>query len=167
VARRIVQKYEEYPILAWRIRFLEILDQLNEYDGEVDEEELKQSIDGVDVASMTEEQKRLKLKQSMKKEPRLTFEISETDKGILEIESANIKNISVKFYIIDAEILFSRTPFLKTNTEEFSYVKPCEVLEKIVDVDPDGDATETKHRIQVPDTLKLQNMVIEVTGEGK
>jgi hypothetical protein len=41
VARRIVQKYEEYPILAWRIRFLEILDQLNEYDGEVDEEELK------------------------------------------------------------------------------------------------------------------------------
>jgi hypothetical protein len=39
VARRIVQKYEEYPILAWRIRFLEILDQLNEYDGEVDEEE--------------------------------------------------------------------------------------------------------------------------------
>jgi hypothetical protein len=78
----------------------------------------------------------------MKKEPRLTFEISETDKGILEIESANIKNISVKFYIIDAEIIFSRTPFLKINTEEFSYVKPCEVLEKIVDVDPDGGATE-------------------------
>ena len=77
----------------------------------------------------------------------MTFEISETDKGILEIESANIKSISVKFYIIDAEILFSRTPFLKTNTEEFSYVKPCEVLEKIVDVDPDGDATEKKHRI--------------------
>ena len=35
VARRIVQKYEEYPILAWRMPFLDMLDQLNEYDGEV------------------------------------------------------------------------------------------------------------------------------------
>ena len=41
-----------------------------------------------------------------------------------------MKNFSVKFYIIDAEILFSRTPFLKENTEEFSYVKPCHVIEK-------------------------------------
>ena len=167
VARRIVQKYEEYPILAWRIRFLEILDQLNEYDGEAEEEEQKQSLEGVDVASMTEEQRKLKLKQSMKKEPRLTFEISETDKGLLEVESANIKSIALKFYIIDAEILFSRTPFLKTNTEEFSYVKPCHVLEKDIAVDPEGDATEKKHKIPVPDHLKLQNMVIEVTGEGK
>ena len=167
VARRIVQKYEEYPILAWRIRFLEILDQLNEYDGEVDEEELKQSIDGADLATMTEEQKRLKLKQSMKKEPRLSFELSETDKALLEIDSANIKQIAIKFYIIDAEILFSRTPFLKTNTEEFSYVKPCQVLERDIDVDPEGDATEKKHQIPIPESLKLQNMVIEVTGEGK
>ena len=94
---------------------------------------------------MTEEQKRLKLKQSMKKEPRLSFELSETDKALLEIDSANIKQIAIKFYIIDAEILFSRTPFLKTNTEEFSYVKPCQVLERDIDVDPEGDATEKKH----------------------
>jgi len=38
VARSIVRKYEDYPILAWRIPFLEILDQLNEYDGELIEE---------------------------------------------------------------------------------------------------------------------------------
>jgi len=168
VARRIVQKYEDYPILAWRIPFLEILDQLNEYDGEIDEEEQKQSIAGVDIASLTEEQRKLKLKQSMKKEPRLTFEISETEQGVIEVESANIKAISVKFYIIDAEILFSRTPFLKTNTEEFSYVKPCHVLEHAdIQVDADGDANDRKTKIPVPEHLKLQNMVIEVTGEGK
>jgi hypothetical protein len=79
VARRIVQKYEDYLILAWRIPFLEILDQLNEYDGEVDEEEQKQSIAGIDIANLTEEQRKLKLKQSMKKEARLTFEISEAE----------------------------------------------------------------------------------------
>lgn len=59
---------------------------------------------------------------------------------MIEIESANIKKVSLKFYIIDAEILFSRTPFLKTNTEEFSYVKPCQVIDKDIEVNPDGDS---------------------------
>ena len=81
------------------------------------------------MENLTEEQKKQKYKQSIKKEPRLSCEISETEKGVLEVEAANIKQVTVKFYIIDAEILFSRTPFLKTNTEEFSYVKPCHKLD--------------------------------------
>jgi hypothetical protein len=56
---------------------------------------------------------------------------------------------------------------LKANTEEFSYVKPCHSLEKDIQVDADGDATDRKTKINVPEHLKLQNMVIEVTGEGK
>jgi len=36
----------------------------------------------------------------------------------------NIEEATIKYYIIDAEILFSRAPFLKGNAEEFSYVKP-------------------------------------------
>ena len=34
VARAIVRKYEFYPVVAWKLMFLDILDQLNEYDGE-------------------------------------------------------------------------------------------------------------------------------------
>jgi len=62
VARTIVRKYEDYPILAWRMPFLEILDQLNEYDGEViDElEEAKEPLGGVKL--LTEEMKKLKSK---------------------------------------------------------------------------------------------------------
>ncbi len=122
VARRIVQKYEEYPILAWRMPFLDILDQLNEYDGEVDieEEDKSEGIEG-----MSEEKRKQKYKKQIKKEPMVTFEISEKEQGVIEVEVANVKSITVKFYIIDAEILFSRTPFIKSNSDEFSYVKPC------------------------------------------
>ena len=63
VARAIVRRYEDYPIPAWRIPFLEILDQLNEYDGE---EDLDEDIDGIDVENMTEEQKKQKYKKSIK-----------------------------------------------------------------------------------------------------
>jgi hypothetical protein len=127
VARTIVRKYEDFPILAWRIPFLEILDQLNEYDGEVIEEleEAKEPLG--DVNLMTEEMKRVKTKQSQRKEPILNFEITpeSAQRGELDLEIANIKKVSIKFYIIDAEVLFSRTPFLKSNNSEFSYVKPC------------------------------------------
>jgi hypothetical protein len=139
VARRIVQKYEDYPILAWRMPFLDILDQLNEYDGEVDIEEEEKSAEG-GLEGLSEEQRKQKYKKQIKKEPSLTFDISEKEQGALEVEASNVKSITVKFYIIDAEILFSRTPFLKSNSDEFSYVKPCEVLEKSFDVNPDGDS---------------------------
>ena len=35
----------------------------------------------------------------------------------------------MKYYIINAELLFSRQPFLKDNTEGFSYVKAYHALE--------------------------------------
>ena len=59
----------------------------------------------------------------------------------------------MRFYIIDAEILFSRTPFLKTNTEEFSYVKPCHV-EDIVASSGD-DVSVHKINVKVPEKLKM------------
>jgi hypothetical protein len=39
VARKIVKKYENYPIVAWQLLFLSIVDQINEYDGEFDNTE--------------------------------------------------------------------------------------------------------------------------------
>jgi len=38
IARSIVRNYEDYPIPALRISFLEILYQLNEYDGKMHED---------------------------------------------------------------------------------------------------------------------------------
>jgi len=60
-------------------------------------------------------------------------------KGTLKIESVNVSNISIKYYIINAELLFSRQPFLKDNTEGFSYVKAYHSLEHTMQK---PDATE-------------------------
>lgn len=69
------------------------------------------------------ERKQENMKQSKNKEPLLQGATID-DKGVLTIESVNIKVVTVKYYTIDAEILFSRAPFLKDNATEFSYVKP-------------------------------------------
>jgi hypothetical protein len=168
IARRIVQKYEDYPILAWRIPFLEILDQLNEYDGDQFDELDQQDQDEESKSNetLTDEQKRFRKKKAVNKEPTITFEISDTETATIVVDSANVTNFSVKFYIIDAEILFSRTPFLKTSSDEFSYVKPCHVIEKSVEVNPNGDITPSVTKIAIPEHLKLQNMVLEVSASG-
>jgi hypothetical protein len=54
--------------------------------------------------------------------------------------------------MIDAEILFSRAPFLKNNSEEFSYVKPCVQLN--VQMRPE-DASEEEMKQFITKTVNL------------
>jgi len=44
--------------------------------------------------------------------------------GTLKIKSANIAKLTIKYYLIDTEILFSRQPFIKDQANQFTYVKP-------------------------------------------
>lgn len=75
----------------------------------------------------------------------------------------------MKYYIIDAEILFSRAPFLKGNAEEFSYVKPYYTLEVPMVAETDRHdiqimGTYVTKEIPVPEKLHGQNLVIEINA---
>jgi hypothetical protein len=85
----------------------------------------------LNAEDISEEQKKANYQKSIKKEPTLDLNIKEQS---LLVYGSNMKKVTIKFYIIDVEILFSRTPFLKENTDEFSYVKPYHVIEKGSDV---------------------------------
>lgn len=60
---------------------------------------------------------------SRKKSP-LILTVEVDDKGTLTVHTDNIQELSVRFYLIDSEILFSRQPFLASKAEQFSFVKP-------------------------------------------
>lgn len=109
--------------------FLTIADQLNEYDGEFDNEEEMMGVDaGPDSHEAQIRDKRAQNKKEAKKRgPQLNVEVDA--RGTLKIESVNVTKVAVKYYIINAELLFSRQPFLKDNTEGFSYVKAYHSLE--------------------------------------
>ena len=115
----IDSKYTDYPINPWKMLFLAIVDQLNEYDGEFDNTD--------EMAEATGEVKAKKVGKKMKSD---ITEVKMNDlTGELTIESVNVKTVTVKYYTINAELLFSRAPFLKNTTEGFSYVRPMKVLE--------------------------------------
>ncbi len=88
---------------SWRELFEEIQDQLLEYDG-------KQSYDDMDKIIDEDKKSKIALKNASESAPKLDFTIENKN---LNIIYSSINTITIKFYLIDLEILFSRTPFIQ------------------------------------------------------
>ena len=102
VAREVVERYLAYPILSWRSLFVEIANQLAEYDGEDIQEE--------DTTTKgKEEDTKKKNQKAAEKEESLNAEL-EGKTVILTYQ--NLAEFTVSLYEINLEILFSRNPFL-------------------------------------------------------
>eukprot|EP00347_Sterkiella_histriomuscorum_P021579 403333486 len=150
-ARSVVEKYSTYPVLHWRKLFKEMKDQLQEIDeanGPV--QDLKQ----VKTDNFEEDDRQRKRKQ-VKVEPQLDFVI---ENKVLQIDYNNIENIRINYYQIDLEILFSKTPFLNSDTQDFSFVQPFEREELKL------DDSQSNLSYPIPQNLVNQNLVIEVSN---
>lgn len=55
------------------------------------------------------------MRQSKQREPNLAQVEVDADTGKVTVEAVNVAQVQVKYYQIDAELLFSRSPFLKNN----------------------------------------------------
>lgn len=78
-----------------------------------------------------------------------------------------MRTIAIKYYMIDAEILFSRAPFLKDNAEEFSYVKPCQQTNLAMYSALEDMSQYVTKQVPLPASLLNKNLVIEINGEGQ
>ena len=104
-ARSIIKKYENSFVGVFKSKFKKIEDQLNEID---------EFFSGKSPANKTPEEKDKatpSLKRSgtlkRKEDPKISSIEIDEDSGQLTIESENIDKFVVKYYLIDAEILFS------------------------------------------------------------
>lgn len=151
VARELVAKYKDYPVLRFRKMFAKIEEQLNEIDSSAKAE----------VEAFDSDDEKDKKVESAKKQTKQIHEIKiNKSTGLIDIESENLEAFVIKYYLIDAEILFSRSPFIQDQAEQFSYVKPFLVVEK--KSAPAGQTT----KVSLPEELKGKNVVIEINSEG-
>ena len=149
IARKIVDSYINYPVITWRLMFLDMDQQLKEYDGQETEE----------IPETTQEERKDVggKRKAISVEPQLSVVLDGKD---LILDYSNIPDVVIKYYIIDLEILFSRAPFLTQNTDDFSFVQP----NSIVPVTLDSKMNEAK--IKIPVEFSKKNVLIEVTGSG-
>ena len=92
--------------------FKEISEQLKEIDESYKKptgEEAKLSLDNFEDTEHERKRKQVKM------EPQMDFTIDNQTKTII-IDYINVAKVKVNYYLIDLEILYSKTPFISSDT---------------------------------------------------
>tara|TARA_B100001115_G_scaffold116746_1_gene86853 strand:- start:1781 stop:8269 length:6489 start_codon:yes stop_codon:yes gene_type:complete len=143
-ARQRAQRYADYPVDRWRNLFLDALGQLDEIDGKgvkpADEENREQA---QDVLASSE--------------PSLGLDIG---KGEITIAARNLENCTVNYYPMDVELLFSRKPFVKDDTDHFTSIVAN--LSRVVALPAGKDV----HVFPIPEEFADRNVMVEVVAAG-
>ena len=122
--------------------FKEINDQFNEYEGITDYENITLNEEKTSIQKIQEEF--------------LSLEIKNVD---LIIKYKNISELIIKFYLIDIELLFSKSPFINTKID-FDVVTPNELLKYQIEQNLSDDVN--CKTIPIPQELQKNNFYIEV-----
>ena len=146
-AAAIASHYEDYPVDKWRERFAAVLAQAAE-------------IEGADVAeSGREEEDREGLQDQLAStEPALEMKVED---GQVKITYQNLDRVTVNYYEMDLEFLFSSNPFVESNAQRFGVIKPNHA--DVVRLPKQGDT----HSIKIPADFAGKNVLIEVLGSGR
>ena len=144
-ARSIAETYKNYSVNKWANKFQNILNQLAEIEGEraiVADVENRTQVQGAFAATA----------------PSLEFAIEGNQ---VKVSYQNLEKVTVNYYKMDLELLFSRQPFAQKKSGQFSLIKPnhSEVL---------ALAKERKSfDFTLPDKFQPSNVMIEISGGGR
>jgi hypothetical protein len=143
-ARELATRWQHHEVDRWRKRFAALLSVLDEAHGA--------AAQVLDADSREQEQSRLAASV-----PSFDFEI---DGSAIRIHHQNLRSCTLSFYRMDIELLFSRAPFMKDESQRFSIVTPnhSEVLTL-----PEGHSTTT---LELPLAYRSANTIIEIVGSG-
>ena len=144
-ARAIADRYADHPVDRWRNTFTAVRQHLDEAQGKA-----PKVVDGADPAQNQG--------QLAATEP--GFEVALDGKGVA-VTWQNLPAVTVNYYLMDVELLFSRSPFAQQGGGQFAFTKPNSSQEvKLV-------AGQQKVSVPLPENLQKRNVLVEVTGAGK
>ncbi|CAD8122849.1 unnamed protein product [Paramecium sonneborni] len=148
-ARRICEKYLNYPVIYWRNLFYEIANLLTEFDGDEDQKDF-----GTQNTNLN--------KQLAIKEETLSCEIQGSK---IQITYSNLQHVTIMLYKFNLEILFSIDPFLLNRKKDFSVTKPNHEIVMKLENQKEGEVY--KQEIDIPEHLQKDNLHIQVNGVNK
>ena len=141
-ASTICKKYIDYHIPTWKNRFLRIANQLSEFKGGHQSFEI--------------EDKKFDHEKRIGKAEYLKIKLNE---DVITATVRNVNRITVSYYEIDIEILYSRDPFFnKDMTNSFNDVFPTLMKSQEIEI----SEQERELTFEIPETLKTKNLVIYV-----
>ena len=147
-ARGLANQYADYPVDRWRKLFAEVGAQLDEIEGK-----------GA-AAAKADGQKDREAQQGELAATEPSFDFKVENRSIA-LTWKNLGEVTVNYYLMDPEFLFSSSPFVTQDAGRFSIIKPTKTaVEKL----PAGkDATD----LALPAEFAKANVLVEILGGGQ
>ena len=145
------KKWVDYPVDRWRQKFESIVAMVEEIQGG--------STDLVDEKDRSQQQDQL-----ASNAPGFDFKIEanagKRGAGKGTVEWRNVKDLTINYYEMDIEFLFSSNPFARDQGDGFSLIRPN--LSQTVAL-KDGEAKGT-YEFDIPEQFDNKNVLVEVVG---
>lgn len=145
-ARGIAARYSDHPVDRWRGLFAEVTAQLDEIEG-------RKVVRPGDQPDREKQQAELAANES-------TFDFKVENRTVA-LSWRNLGEVTVNYYLMDPEFLFSSSPFVTSNPDRFSIIKPTLT---VVQALPAGRDTL---EVPLPGRFAQANVLVEVVGGGR
>ena len=143
-ARRIAAVHAAHPVDKWRQKFTELASQLDEIDGKA-------------PAKAPEDDRDATQDRLAAQAPAVNVKI---ENRTVAVNFRNLTEVTVNYYPMDLEFLFSANPFVTQDTSQFRMIRPNR-SEKIA-----LPAGKDLHSFPLPAEYQSANVLVEVTGGG-
>lgn len=143
-ARTAVEPHRDHPVDRWRKLFQTVLAQIAEASGKA-------------AAVVDEKQRDQRHDQLASTEPALELAV---EQKTVRLSYQNIQRVTVSYYRMDIELLFSRQPFVQQQSDRFSIIKPNAA--QTIELPQD----RREFSFELPAEYHSANIVIEVNGGG-
>jgi len=144
-ARRIADRYADYPVDRWRAKFAAVAAQADEIEGKAP----------VVVDDQSRDQQQA---EQAARETALELEVKGSE---VKLSYRNLAEVQVNYYEMDLEFLFSTNPFVSSGDGGFSIVRPNRTARVRL---PKG---KIAHTFALPADYQAKNVLVEVIGGGK
>lgn len=144
LAPALATKYAAFPVDRWRNAFASINTQLGEIAG--------QETKVVDPEDRSQQQAQL-----ASTSPAFDFRV---ESKRIHLDYQNVKEVTIRYYPMDVELLFSRNPFVQQFSGQFSYIRPNRVETHVLAAD---QKTAT---LPLPEPYHNANVLVEIQAAG-
>jgi len=149
-ARGVASQYANYPVDRWRKLFRDVLSQLDEIEGK--------AAAPVQPNGEAKPDREVEQGELASTEPSFDFKI---DNHQIALTWKNLSEVTINYYLMDPEFLFSSSPFVTQDPGRFSIVKPTKTATQAL---PAGRDTLT---VPLPAEFERANVLIEILGAGQ
>jgi hypothetical protein len=145
-ARALAAPRANEPVDHWREKFAQLLAQLDEIDGKAPAvtkpDDREQTQDALAAA-----------------QPRFEFKL---DGSRLVLDSWNLSEVTVNYYLMDLEYLFSTNPFVGQDSSRFAQIVPNKS-----EVRRPGNVASSVQEIGLPREFQNKNVLVEIVAAGQ